>query len=100
MMEDLSLFFLSHFCLFFFFKQTQLPLHSIKLTYFIVDKCSSKGKCWVQGYSNGEAAMTEKHFQVVILIKELVPECKRAQCFLHLKRYGKKKIVTLIKQHV
>lgn len=63
----------------------------MKLTPCIADKCSLEVKCWVQGYSSGAAAMAEKHFEVVILIKEfVVPECKATQCFLHRKPYIKK----------
>lgn len=61
------------------------------MTSCIADECGLEVKFWVQVYSNGAAAMAGKHPGVVLLIKELVPECKAAQCFLHQKYYVKKK---------
>ena len=34
-------------------------------------------------YSDATAAMTGKHSGLVTLLKELVPECKSAHCFLY-----------------
>lgn len=53
------------------------------MTSCITDKCSVKVQFGVQVYSNGAAATAGTHSGVVILIKELLPERKAAQCFLH-----------------
>lgn len=44
----------------------------------IANKYALEVKFWVQVYSNGAAAMAGKHPAVVLLIKELVSECKAA----------------------
>lgn len=49
------------------------------------DKCNLDIKLWIQIYSKDAATSG-----VVILIKELVLECKTAQCFLHWKYHVKK----------
>lgn len=63
------------------------------------DKCSWEVKCRAV-CSNDTASMAGKHSGVVILNKELVLECKVAQCFLHQKFRLKKSKVILTKQCV